>query len=202
MLETTHEQRVALREHDWSSNQNVVDEFKGMSTEEIKQALLSKRNGFHIVFENALRDFNFGGIIRASNAFCCDGITYTGFRRYDTRGSVGTKHIEDVEHLADPKDFIRFIRARQQAGIPFIVAEYLTEESKYFDKQTKLSSFCWPEECTVMFGEEGTGVSENFLYHADHIIYVPQFGSVRSMNVASTTHIFMYDYMQKTGRLS
>lgn len=200
-MQTTHEDRKALREYDWSSTQNVREEFKGMSNEQIREALSPRRNGFHFVFENALRDFNFGGIIRACNAFCCNGITYTGFRRYDPRGTVGTKNYEEITHLPDPKDFIRFIRARQNAGIPFVVAEYLTEESEYFDKQTSLPSFQWPEECTVMFGEEGTGVSENYLYHADHIVYVPMFGSVRSMNVASTAHIFMYDYMAKTGRM-
>jgi tRNA G18 (ribose-2'-O)-methylase SpoU len=200
-MDTTHEQRKALREFDWSSDLNVRDEFKKMSEEEIRAELLPRRNGFHFVFENALRDFNFGGIIRASNGFCCNGITYTGFRRYDPRGTVGTRKYEDITHLPDPKDFTRFIRARQNVGIPFIVAEYLTEESEFYDKQVSLPYFQWPDECTVMFGEEGTGVSDEYLYHADVIVYVPQFGSVRSLNVASTAHIFMYDYMVKTGRM-
>jgi tRNA G18 (ribose-2'-O)-methylase SpoU len=194
---TTHEERKALREIDWSAN--VQDEFKGMKTEEIREALRERRTGFHMVFENALRDFNFGGIIRACNGFVCDGVTYTGFRRYDPRGTVGTKNYEDITYMPDPKDFIRFIRARQNAGIPFIVAEYLPNDHEYFRKQESLVHFDWPEECTVMFGEEGTGVSDQYLYYADHIVYLPMFGSVRSFNVASTAHVFMYDYLVKTG---
>lgn len=202
-METTHEDRKKLRETDWSSPENVREQFKGMKTDEVIDALEPFRNGFHIVFENALRDFNFGGLIRACNAFCCNGITYSGFRRYDPRGSVGTKHYEDITYLPDSKDLIGFIRARQDVDkIPFIVAEFLPEDHEFFHKQQSLVDFEWPEECTVMFGEEGTGVSDQFLYHADHIVYVPMFGSVRSFNVASTAHIFMYDYMKKTGRLN
>lgn len=197
-METTHEERKALREQDWSLN--VRDEFKGKTTDEIREILSTRRNGFHLVFENALRDFNFGGIIRACNAFACDGITYTGFRRYDPRGTVGTKNYEDITYLPDPNDFIRFIRARQDNGIPFIVAEYLPEDHEFFHKQISLTEFVWPKECTVMFGEEGTGVSDQYLYHADHIVYIPMMGSVRSLNVASTAHIFMYEYLQSVGR--
>lgn len=196
----THEDRKAAREYDWSSNLNVRDEFKGMEVNEVIDALEPNRNGFHIVFENALRDFNFGGLIRASNGFCCNGITYSGFRRYDPRGTVGTKNYESILHVPDQQDLINFINARQRTKIPFIVAEFLTEDSPYFHKQQSLVSFEWPELCTVMFGEEGTGVSEEYLKHADHILYVPMFGSVRSFNVASTAHVFMYDYMVKTGR--
>lgn len=195
---TTHEERKALRETDWSAN--VRDEFKGMSVDEIRKVLRSRRNGFHMVFENALRDFNFGGIIRASNGFACNGVTYTGFRRYDPRGTVGTKNYEDITHLPDPKDFIGFITGRQEVlKIPFVVAEFLPDDHEFAHKQQSLVDFEWPEECTVMFGEEGTGVSDQYLYHADHIVYVPMFGSVRSFNVASTAHLFMYDHRVKTG---
>ncbi len=194
-----HEERKTLRESDWSLN--VQDEFKGMGVEEIRTILRARRNGFHMVFENALRDFNFGGIIRAINGFACDGITYTGFRRYDPRGAVGTKNYEDIVHMPDPKDFIRFIRARQHYGVPFIVAEFVPEDHEFAFKQESLATFQWPDECTVMFGEEGTGVSDEYLYHADHIVRVPMFGSVRSFNVASTAHMFIYDYLMKTGRM-
>ncbi len=196
----SHEERKALREADWSAN--VRDEFKKMTNQQIRTILQTRRNGFHVVFENALRDFNFGGIIRAINGFACDGITYTGFRRYDPRGTVGTKNYENIDYMPDPKDFIRFITGRQiTEGIPFIVVEFVPDDHEFAYKQKSLATFEWPEECTVMFGEEGTGVSDQYLYHADHIVYIPMFGSVRSFNVASTAHMCMYDYMVKTGRM-
>lgn len=194
-----HEERKALREADWSLN--VRDEFKGLGVDKVRAILQTRRNGFHIVFENALRDFNFGGIIRGINGFACDGITYTGFRRYDPRGTVGTKNYENIDYMPDPKDFIRFIRARQNVDIPFIVVEFVDDDHEFAYKQKSLATFEWPEECTVMFGEEGTGVSDQYLYHADHIVYIPMFGSVRSFNVACAAHVCMYDYMVKTGRM-
>lgn len=194
-----HETRKELRETD--PFLNVRDEFRGMGVEEVQNALAPRRNGFEILFENALRDFNFGGIVRASNGFCCSHIVYTGFRRYDPRGTVGTKHYEHINHIPDRDVFISRIKKLQKQGIPFIIAEYVEEDSEFFPKQQSLPSFNWPEHCMVMFGEEGTGVSDDFMKLADTILYVPMFGSVRSFNVASTAHMLMYDYMLKTGRM-
>ena len=198
-MELTHEARKALRETDW--NLNVRDEFKGMNVGEVQTILSSRRNGFEILFENALRDFNFGGIVRASNGFCCSHIMYTGFRRYDPRGSVGTKHYEHINHVPRREDFIEYIKNGQKQGIPFIVAEYVNEDSEFFSKQQPLPDFKWSENCMVMFGEEGTGVAHDLMELSDNVVYVPMFGSVRSFNVASTAHMFMYDYMVKTGRM-
>lgn len=193
----THEERKAAREHDWSSRQNVRDQFKGMSDDEIKAALKPYRNSLQIAFVNALRDFNFGGIIRASNAFCCESILYSGFRRYDPRGTVGTKNYEHVVHFAEENGLKNYIQMDKMAGVRFVVAEWIEGDPR----MQPLPQYDWNDASILMLGEEGTGVPEEYLELADDIVYVPQFGSVRSMNVASTAHIFIYDYMIKTGRM-
>lgn len=193
----THGERKAAREHDWSSRQNVRDQFKGMSDDEIKAALKPYRNNLQLAFVNALRDFNFGGIIRASNVFCCESILYSGFRRYDPRGTVGTKNYEHVVHFAEEDGLKNYIRMDKMAGVRFVVAEWIEGDPR----MQPLPQYEWNDASILMLGEEGTGVPEEYLELADDIVYIPQFGSVRSMNVASAAHVCVYDYMIKTGRM-
>lgn len=190
----THEQMKSLREQD--PFLNVRDEFRGMSVDEVKSLLATRRNPLKIAFVNALRDFNFSAIIRAVNAFCCDSIVYSGHKRFDRRGAVGTHHYTDVHHIPDLEDFKLYIELLKHDGYKFVVAE-----SDIYAKSVSLSVYKWTEHSIVMFGEEAIGVPQEFIAMADDIVYVPQKGSVRSLNVASTAHLFCYDYLMKTGGL-
>jgi tRNA G18 (ribose-2'-O)-methylase SpoU len=189
----THEQRKALREADWSAN--VRDEFKGMSADSIKAELFLRRNNLKFAFVNAIRDFNFSSLIRTSNAFACNGIMYSGFRRFDPRGAVGTINYEDIQHYEESQ-FINTINfMRECAGYEFVVAE-----SDQYDSSISLSDFQW-KGCTIlMLGEESVGVPSEYIEMADRIVSIPQMGSVRSLNVGVAAGILAYDYSVKTGR--
>jgi tRNA G18 (ribose-2'-O)-methylase SpoU len=189
----THEERVALRTADWSLN--VRDEYKGMDREQIRAALAPKRNGLTFAFHNAIRDFNFSALIRACNAFACEGVMYSGFRKFDPRGAVGTLHYENVKHYGRPEDFRGVIRWAQRFGAEFVVAE-----SDEYEKSVLLPQFQWNPKTILMLGEESVGVPAEYIEMADRIVSIPQIGSVRSLNVASAGHVLAYDYMVKTGR--
>lgn len=189
----THEQRKALREQNWALN--VRDEFKGMSKEQISQSLASIRNGLTFAFHNAIRDFNFSALIRVCNAFACQGVMYSGFRKFDPRGAVGTLHYENVQHYADSELFVNVINMARDFGYEFVVAE-----SDDYDKSELLPGFQWNPKTILMLGEESVGVPQEYIDMADRIVTIPQVGSVRSLNVASAAHVIAYDYMVKTGR--
>lgn len=193
MEKYTHEQRKALREVDWS--QNVRPEFKGLTNDQIKAKLAPVRNNLLFAFNNILRDFNFGGMIRVCNAFACQGVIYSGFKKFDPRGTVGVLNYESVTHYPDMENFKMMINYLRNIGYSFVVAE-----SEMYDKSVILPHFRWNDKTILMLGEEGTGVPEEFIEMADVVVTIPQRGSVNSMNVASTAHILAYDYMVKTGR--
>jgi tRNA G18 (ribose-2'-O)-methylase SpoU len=193
LSQLTHEERVALRTADWSLN--VRDEFKGMTKEQINKALSSKRNGLTFAFHNAIRDFNFSALIRVCNAFACEGVMYSGFRKFDPRGAVGTLHYENIKHYESSGDFKAVIRWAQRFGVEFVVAE-----SDEYEKSELLPGFRWNPKTILMLGEESVGVPKEYIDMADRIVSIPQLGSVRSLNVASAGHILAYDYMIKTGR--
>lgn len=193
----THAERVAHRESDWSSAQNVCDEFKGMSVKQIRHILQPRRNQLQILFYNAIRDFNFSAMIRASNAFACESIVYSGFRKFNPKGAVGTVHYENIHYIDDPENFKLYIELCRADGYEFVVAE-----SDTYDKSVLLSDFKWNERTLLMLGEESVGVDSEFIEMADRIVSIPQLGSVRSLNCASAGHILIYDYMQKTGKFN
>ena len=60
-----------------------------------------------------------------------------------------------------------------------------------------MQDFEWPENSLMIFGEEGIGISEEMMSLADHVVSITQYGSVRSMNVGTTSGIAMYDYTRK-----
>lgn len=193
-MEYTHEQRVALREQDWSLN--VRNEYKGLSKEEIRAALQPQRNNLMFAFHNAIRDFNFSALIRVCNAFACEGVMYSGFRKYDPRGAVGTVHYENIMYYPESDDMIYNMDIyRQDLGYEFVVAE-----SDEYEKSELLPGFQWNPKTILMLGEESVGVPQEYIDMADRIVSIPQIGSVRSLNVASAGHILAYDYMTKTGR--
>ena len=49
----------------------------------------------------------------------------------------------------------------------------------------------------MIFGEEGLGLTKEILELADYVVSIKQYGSVRSMNVGTTSGIAMYDYTSK-----
>lgn len=194
----THEQRVALRTAD--PMLNVRDEFRGLTAEEVRSMLATRRTGLMLGFVNTLRDFNFSGIIRACNAFCCSGIYYTGFRRFDPRGAVGTNKYENIYHctsIGDPvEDMLALIKTLRAEDYRIVVAE-----SDEYVNSVALHNYAWQEKTFLILGEESIGVPQEVISIADDVVYIKQFGSVRSLNVASAGHIFIYDYMAKTGKL-
>ena len=62
-----------------------------------------------------------------------------------------------------------------------------------------ITSYQWDPETFMIFGEERRGLSPMALGMADDIVYIPQLGSVRSLNVGTASGIVMYDYVTKLG---
>lgn len=171
---------------------NILDKYKWWSTDQIKSDLNKSRSGFISVFINIDGDFNLSSGIRNMNWFngC---LTYiVGRRKWDRRGAVGTHHYSYVNHSSDANEVIATLT---QLGYRVIAAEI-------DDRAVPLTHYQWPEKVAVIFGEEGLGLSEEILSLAQDIVYIPGRGSVRSLNVATTSGIFMYDYHMKRGLLN
>ena len=170
----------------WNSwTYNVEDRFKGKSKKEIIDSLRETSHPFAVFMEHWQGDFNIGTMIRNANAFNAKQVFYYGRKKYDRRGTVGTHHYVDLNYISSHKDLLEL-----KKYFSFVCLDNI-------EGSTPMRDFEWPENTLMIFGEEGVGLTEEMLALADHIVSIKQYGSVRSMNVGTTSGIAMYDYTKK-----
>jgi len=178
-------QNIDNRWNSWTYN--VEDRFKGKSKEEIRHVLRTTSHPFAVLMEHWQGDFNIGTMIRNANAFNAEKVFYYGKKKYDRRGTVGTHHYVDLRHI-DDLDVLLSLKS-----------DYIFVCLDNIAGSTPMKDFEWPENTLMIFGEEGIGLTDEILELADHVVSITQYGSVRSMNVGTTSGIAMYDYTKKLG---
>lgn len=174
-----------------TDTRNVSDFYKYWTDEAIKADLDTKRNKFIVVVERINGDFNFSNIIRNNNAFLGEKVIRCGIKRYDKRGAVGTNHYEHVDYSESIVDTIEYYR---NLGYRIVAVDNV-------DGAKEVNDYQWNERSVMVFGEEGRGLSDEALSLSDDIVYIKQYGSVRSLNVGTASGIIMYDYCSKVGKL-
>lgn len=165
-----------------SENRNIIDYYHYWNHEAIKADLDNKRHPFSILISNKFNDFNIGTVIRNSNAFLSSSIYVLGRKRYDRRGTVGTHHYENLTFIQDLDELPNY---------PIIAIDNVGDAKPIDD-------FTWPAKHFIMaFGQEQVGLPQEVIDRADDLVYIRQFGSVRSINVGTASGIAMYDYTSK-----
>ena len=167
---------------------NVIDEFKELPEQEIKRKLSERSNGFSVLMTHVEGDFNIGTVLRSSNFFGAKEFFYFGKKRFDRRSSVGVHHYTPVHFLQDI-DSVAALKDRYTlVGFENNVAE-----------TTSIHRFNWDFDkppCIVV-GEEQNGIHSQVVSICDYLVEIPNFGSVRSINVGSAATIAMHDYVTK-----
>ena len=166
-------------------SRNVVDVYAYWKEEAIRADLREKCNNFSVIITNHFNDFNIGSIIRNANAFCAKEVIIYGSKQYDKRGTVGAhlyttmKHVRFTDEL-DLKDCV-------VVGVDNI------------DGSVPIETFEWPKDkhVVMIFGQETTGMTEDMIALCHHMVYIKQYGSVRSLNVGVASGITMFDYCKK-----
>lgn len=166
---------------------NVIDEFKFMTVDEIKYNIDTNRADFTSVFLNMTHDFNKSVGVRNHNAFAGKDVWFVGRKQWDKRGAVGTYHYEDI-HYADCWD--TFLLHKPDGPI-------ICVENVGGPQQVSLGSFNMPANSIFVYGEEKVGIPLEILDSADYTLAIPQFGSVRSLNVSVASGIIMYEYRRQ-----
>ncbi|MFN8110722.1 MAG: TrmH family RNA methyltransferase [Thermoleophilia bacterium] len=169
----------ALRDH-----RNVIDHFKYWRHDAIRAALDTRRAPFVVVLENFAHDFNISTAIRNANAFVAREVWITGRRRYDRRGAQGTHRYEHVHHAPTTGEVLRRLRAE---GLRIVAVDNIEGAASLIDHR-------WRPESAMVFGQEQIGVSPEALELADDVVYIPQYGSTRSINVGTASGIAMFSY--------
>lgn len=163
---------------------NVDDRYKYWTEDAIKADLRTHYHNFSVLITNKFNDFNIGSVIRNANAFCAKEVIIYGSRQYDRRGTVGS-------HLYIDLKCVKFVEQLDFTGSVVVGVDNL-------EQAVPVETFEWPKEHVVLaFGQEGTGLTEDIIALCQHMVYIKQYGSVRSLNVGCASAITMYDYCRK-----
>lgn len=167
---------------------NLVDEYKGMTNEQVFLALEQKRNELEVAIENVLHDFNIGTIVRNANSFNVKAVHIIGKKKYNRRGAMCTDKYLRIIHWESYKDFIQDQRER---GREVVAIENNVERAKGILNKKFI------QKTTLVFGSEGEGISQELLGEADDVRFIESFGSTRSVNVGVAAGIAMYEWVRQ-----
>ncbi len=166
---------------------NVVDRFRYWRVEAIVADLDLVRHPFHVAIENLAHDFNIGSVVRTANAFNAASVRVVGKKRWNRRGAMVTDRYLHVEHHDDAAALGAWAAA---AGIPVIGVDNLPGS-------VPLETFDLPRECVLLFGQEGTGLSDGARSVCAATVSVAQYGSTRSINVGAAAAVAMHAWIRR-----
>lgn len=161
---------------------NVVDKYRYWTVEAIVADLDTKRHPLHIAIENWHHDLNIGSIVRTANAFNVAGVHIIGKRDWNRRGAMVTDKYLTRFHHPTIADFALWAK---HAHVPIIGIDNVPGS-----KQLETAKL--PESCVLLFGQEGSGISDEAIAASEVIYAIRQYGSTRSMNASAAGAIAMY----------
>lgn len=170
---------------------NVIDRYRYWTMDAIIADLDARRHDFHVAIENWQHDFNIGSIVRTANAFAAREVHIVGRRRWNRRGAMVTDRYQHIRHHPDVASFVDWAHARQ---LPLIAVDNLPGA-------VPLETMELPRACVLVFGAEGSGISDELRAAADRTVLITQFGSTRSINAGAAAAIAMHSWILQHARL-
>ena len=165
---------------------NLIDEYKGLTNEQVFNALNKTRTPLEIAIENVEHDFNIGSIVRTANSFNVSKVHIIGKKKYNRRGAMCTDKYLEIIHHPTIEDFLITQQDRELVAIENNTPRALPLHSKCFTKNT-----------TLIFGSENNGITPELLALATDVRYIESFGSTRSVNVGAAAAIAMYECIRQ-----
>ena len=171
-----------LREGD---TRNVLDKYRYWKMESIVADLDIRRHKFHVAIENWQHDLNIGSIVRTANAFLAAEVHIVGHKRWNRRGAMVTDRYQHVRNHPTVEEFVAWAKAE---NLPIIAIDNVPGCKQ-------IETYELPEECVLLFGQEGPGLSEAAIESAEVVLEITQFGSTRSINASAAAAITMHSWV-------
>ena len=172
-----------------TARQNVVEHFKRMEAELVRAELDEDRSDLILILENIAYDINIGGLVRTFNIMNGAEVDIVGRKQWDRRGSVGTHNYMYIKYENEMSDLINRLKSMS----------YRIVAAEIDDRAEPLHTYKFEQRTAIIMGAEATGITKETLAMADDLVYIPQQGSARSMNVSAAGSIMMYEYTKQMG---
>ena len=165
-------------------HRNVADRYRYWTVEAIVTDLDTRRFPLHVAIQNWEHDFNIGSMVRTANAFNVAGVHIVGKRRWNRRGAMVTDRYLHVHHHASVASLVDYCAGR---GLTMIGVDNL-------DGSVPLETAALPQECCLVFGSEGPGLSDEMVAACSGLVAITQYGSTRSLNAGAAAAITIYHW--------
>jgi tRNA G18 (ribose-2'-O)-methylase SpoU len=166
---------------------NVLDKYRYWKVAAIVAELDTKRHKLQIAIENWQHDLNIGSIVRTANAFNVSAVHIIGKRDWNRRGAMVTDRYLTVIHHPTVAEFAEWAL---QNDIPIIGIDNVPGSKRLENSEL-------PEKCVLLFGQEGSGMSDEGMAICSVLYAIEQYGSTRSMNASAAGAIAMYHWAQQ-----
>lgn len=163
---------------------NVIDKYRYWTMDAIVADLDRTRAPLHVAIQNWEHDFNIGSMVRTANAFNVAAVHIVGKRRWNRRGAMVTDRYLHVIHHEDEASLFEHL---QGLGMTPIGVDNL-------DGSVPLETTRLPENCCLIFGSEGPGLTDEMVAGCAQLVAITQRGSTRSMNAGAAAAIAMYHW--------
>ncbi|HZZ97932.1 MAG TPA: TrmH family RNA methyltransferase [Jatrophihabitantaceae bacterium] len=166
---------------------NVVDKYRYWTVEAIVADLDTHRHDFAVAIENWRHDLNIGTVVRTANAFLAREVVIVGRRRWNRRGAMVTDRYQHIRHVADAAALASYAA---DAGYQVIAIDNLPGA-------VPLETAELPQRSLLLFGQEGSGLSDEARAVAGRVCSIAQFGSTRSINAGVAAGIAMHAWIRQ-----
>ncbi|NGX34412.1 MAG: 23S rRNA (uridine(2479)-2'-O)-methyltransferase [Candidatus Anoxychlamydiales bacterium] len=167
----------------------IAKSFKN-DLENLKKLIENKKNPLIVVLEGIEKPGNLGTIIRTAAAAGVDAIIVTDpktdiFNPNVVRASIGTLFTTPI-YVEDSKKVISFLNENKIN----IISATPHAKINYTDVDLK-------KGVAIAFGTEQVGLSDIFMKNSNHLVKIPMFGDIDSLNVAQSTTILLYEAIRQ-----
>jgi 23S rRNA (guanosine2251-2'-O)-methyltransferase len=132
---------------------------------------------------------NLGAIIRSAAAFGIGGVILPGRRAVGITATVARAAAGGLEHVgvAEVTNISASLERLKRLGYWIVGADEQAESS--------CRTFAFPSPLGLVFGDEGSGLSQLVKRHCDALVSIPGRGPLRSLNVAVAAAVLFYEVM-------
>jgi tRNA G18 (ribose-2'-O)-methylase SpoU len=166
---------------------NVADRYRYWTVAAIVADLDTHRHDFGVAIENWRHDLNIGTVVRTANAFQAREVVIVGRRRWNRRGAMVTDRYLHVRHLDTPAELASYAA---QNGYTLVAVDNLPGS-------VPLETTELPRNALLLFGQEGTGLSDEARAASGWTVSIAQFGSTRSINAGVAAGIAMHTWIRQ-----
>jgi tRNA G18 (ribose-2'-O)-methylase SpoU len=166
---------------------NVVDRYRYWTVEAIVADLDTRRHSFAVAIENWRHDLNIGTVVRTANAFLAREVIIVGHRRWNRRGAMVTDRYQHIRHVPSVTELADYAT---RAGYEIVAVDNLPGS-------VPLETVALPANALLLFGQEGTGLSEAAREVAATVCSIAQYGSTRSINAGVAAGIAMHAWIRE-----